>query len=309
MAKPTVGARERFQSALDALIEQVKEDRHILAAVLCGSLSHDQVYDKSDIDLVLVCADDKKTKGHGVSLVVDDINIHTSVTPRDAFKKRIEGTARNSFEHSLYAKSTLLFTRDPSIQSLYEEIQRLGTRDTDTRLLGAGSGAAYTLYKARKWFITREDLELTSLWLLYAATPLAQIEASLEGEIIGREVIPQGQRLNPQLFQVVYSDLLNKKKTKKSVGLALDTADDYLRRKARRLFKPVLDYLEAEGDACSATAIDHYFDRNFGVDQAITACEYLADAGIIDKVSTPVKLTTRSQMEVDELAFFYNGEE
>jgi hypothetical protein len=28
---------------------------------------------------------------------------------------------------------------------------------------------------------------------------------------------------------------------------------------------------------------------------------------MIDKVSTPVKLTTRSQMEVDELAFFYQG--
>ena len=37
----------------------------------------------------------------------------------------------------------------------------------------------------------------------------------------------------------------------------------------------------------------------------ITVCEYLADAGIVDKVSTPVKLTTNSQMEVDELAFYY----
>lgn len=42
-----VSARERFQAALDQLIEQVQQDRHILAAVLCGSLSHDDVYDKS----------------------------------------------------------------------------------------------------------------------------------------------------------------------------------------------------------------------------------------------------------------------
>ena len=39
------------------------------------------------------------------------------------------------------------------------------------------------------------------------------------------------------------------------------------------------------------------------------ACEYLADVGLIDKVSTPVKLTPRSQMEVDEFAFFYAGDE
>lgn len=301
--------RQRFEAALDELIEQVKADRHVLAAILCGSLSHDEVYDKSDIDLVLICTDDKKTQPHSVSLVVDDINIHTSVQPRSDFKKTIEGAARNSFQHSIYAKACLLFTKDPTVESLFDEIHHVGARDTDFQLMSSGAGAAYGLYKARKWFITRADLELTTVWLIGAAGSLAQIEAGLAGEIIGREVIPQGQALNPELFQVIYTDLLNRKKTKKSVGLALDTAEAYLERKAKRLFKPVFEYLQAMGDARSATDINHHFSRNHGIDNAVGACEYLADIGRIDKVSTPVRLTTRSQLEVDELAFFYNGED
>jgi hypothetical protein len=90
----TTNSRERFQAALDGLIEQVEQDRHILAAVLCGSLSHDEVYDKSDIDLVLISSDDKKMKSHSVSLVVDDVNIHASVLPRTDFKKGLEGATR-----------------------------------------------------------------------------------------------------------------------------------------------------------------------------------------------------------------------
>ena len=39
---------------------QVQQDRSILAAILCGSLSHDTVWAKSDIDLVLVTIDDSK---------------------------------------------------------------------------------------------------------------------------------------------------------------------------------------------------------------------------------------------------------
>lgn len=308
MNSENLRARRRFQAALDTLLEQVKEDRHILAAVLCGSLSHDQVYERSDIDLVLVCADDRKMKGLDVALVVDNINIHTVVVPRDSFKKTVEGAARNSGAHSLYAKSKLMFTRDPSIQGMFDRIQRLGGRDTEIQLLTSGCAVAGNLYKARKWLVTREDLELTSLWLLYAATPLAQIEAGLAGEIIGREVITQGQRLNPELFQVVYTGLLNRKKTRRGVGLALDRAEEYLRSKAPLLFKPILVYLQQEGDACSATDINHHFHRSFGIGHVTTACEYLADIGIVDKVSTPVKLTTLSQMEVDELAFFYNGE-
>jgi hypothetical protein len=63
-----------------------------------------------------------------------------------------------------------------------------------------------------------------------------------------------------------------------------------------------------EGEERSATAINHHFDRNHGIDNAVMACEYLADIEVIDKLSTPVRLTTRSQLEVDELAFFYDGE-
>ena len=36
-----------------------------------------------------------------------------------------------------------------------------------------------------------------------------------------------------------------------------------------------------------------------------TACEYLADQGLIGKASTPVQLTKKSNVEVQELAFFY----
>jgi hypothetical protein len=37
-------APQKFNSALETLVEQVKRDRSVLAAVLCGSLSHDTVW-------------------------------------------------------------------------------------------------------------------------------------------------------------------------------------------------------------------------------------------------------------------------
>jgi len=36
-----------------------------------------------------------------------------------------------------------------------------------------------------------------------------------------------------------------------------------------------------------------------------TVCEYLADQGIFGKASTPARLTKKSNVEVQELAFFY----
>ena len=95
--------QQKFTAALDALVEQVKEDRSVLAAILCGSLSHDAVWAKSDIDLVLVTIDDKKVESGGLSLYADGVNVHAFIFSRMQFRQTVEGSLHNSFMHSLLA--------------------------------------------------------------------------------------------------------------------------------------------------------------------------------------------------------------
>ena len=57
-------------------------------------------------------------------------------------------------------------------------------------------------------------------------------------------------------------------------------------------------------EARSATEIEYYFQRNFGIEGVTGACEYLADQGLIGKAPLPVRLTKRSNIDVNELAFF-----
>jgi hypothetical protein len=85
----------------------------------------------------------------------------------------------------------------------------------------------------------------------------------------------------------------------------LDAVDAYIAARAPTLFRPLLDHLREAGDTRSATEIERHFARNFDVSGVTTACEYLADQGLIAKASTPVRLTKRSNIEVQELAFVY----
>src|SRR5437763_4384062 len=83
--------QQTFHDALDALVEQVKADRSVLAAILCGSLSHDTVWEKSDIDLVLVTIDDKKVACADVALDANGVNVHACLLPRAEVRKAAEG--------------------------------------------------------------------------------------------------------------------------------------------------------------------------------------------------------------------------
>jgi len=299
---------QHFTIALEALVEQIKGDRSVLAAILCGSLSHDTVWAKSDIDLVLVTIDDRNVPASDVTLYADGVNVHASLMPRATFRSTVEGSFHNSFMHALLAKGRLLYTHDQTIADLCERLRKIGERDTEVQLLRAATYALPAIDKAHKWFLTRGDLDYSALWILYAATGLARLEVIGARLLADREVIPQAMKLNPAFFKIVYVDLLNTKKTPKNVQAALEAIDSYVAARAPALFALVIEHLREAGEARSSSEIDAHFTRNFDVSAVITACEYLADQGLIGKASTPVRLTKKSNVELQELAFFHVGD-
>jgi uncharacterized protein len=300
-----MGLQEQFGRALDALIEQVKGDRSIIAALLCGSLSHDTVWAKSDIDLVLVTIDDKKLASSEMALYAAGVNVHAFLMPRAEFRKTVESSIHNSFMHSFLAKGRLLYSHDPTIADLCAGLAKIGQRDAQIELFRAAVHVLPPMYKARKWFVTRGDLEYTALWILYTATPLAQVEVIGAGLLADREVIPQAVQVNPGLFKLIYTDLLNAKKTPKTVQTALEAIESYVSGRAPTLFRAVLDHLRETGEARSCIEIEDHFKRNRGIEGATLACEYLADQQLIGKVSIAAHLTKKSNIAVEQLAFVH----
>jgi len=302
MPEPTT--RHRFDAALDAFIEQVKGDRSILAAVLCGSLAYDEVWERSDIDLVLVTVDDKKVAAAALALYSEGINVHALLIPRAEFRKVVEGSVRNSFIHSFLARGRLVYTHDETIGDLCAGLGQLGDRDRAIELFRAASGALAPLDKAHKWLLTRGDLDYTALWILHTVAPLAKVEVIGAGLLADREVVPKALELNPAVFRRIYTDLLNQPKTRGKIDAALEVLDRYLADRAATLFGPLLDYLREVGDTRSATELEDYFKKNFDVGDVTMACEYLSNLGLIGKASSPIQLTKRSTVVVQELAFF-----
>src|SRR6187200_3053665 len=133
--------RRQFTAALDSLVADLKRDRSILAAILCGSLSHDTVWSRSDIDLALVTIDDRLVPSACVALHADGINVHGFLIPRTEFRKVVDGAMHNSFMHALLAKGRLLYTHDETIAGLCERLREIGRRDRQIQLLRAGCHA------------------------------------------------------------------------------------------------------------------------------------------------------------------------
>ncbi len=301
---PSEETRERYQLALTSLVEKLAKDRTVVAAILFGSLAYDEVWKNSDIDLWLIMEDGQK-EGY-VTLCEYDVNIHAQRIPRSRFKRGIEGDLAGGWLDFSFSTSALLFTKDDSITRWYGTINRIGSRDQSLQLMRHASYLIPSLNKAEKYFHLKEDYEYSFLWLMYVVRELASIEVILHHEAPAREVIHQALERNPRFFTAVYTDFVNQPKTHETVGRVLDQVNGYLEAKTDRLFRPLLDYLTESAEVRSLSEIDDYFRKKIQGGGLEEACEWLVRQEIIEKLSTPVHLTEKSRIKVEEPAYYYD---
>ena len=285
----------------------MKKDRYVIAAILFGSLAYDSVWEKSDIDIVLVGRDEKASE-RGYCLIENGINIHASLVSRSKFKQHLEGQLQGSFMHSWFVRSSLLYCTDETLREYYEEANRAGSHDIQMQVLRQCESLLITLAKAQKWFHVKQDYHYSFLWILYTVESMAKIETLRKGETAGREVIHQALKNNPPLFKALYTDLIDSPKNEKTIAAALQMIEGYLAANLYAFFSPVLDYLQDEGGVRSTTDLDAYFKRLAQVNSLSSLYEWLADRGALRKVPVPRRLTEKSAIEMDEAGYYYDGE-
>ena len=209
MSRSQQVVQERYRRALDALTQKLQQDRTVLAAIVYGSYSYDQVWEKSDIDLWIVMADDPKVRRYEDHCLTEEgVIIHANLIPRKRFQLNIEGSRQGGWLDFTFAHSTLLFSKDESIAAWYQDAERIGARDRDYQLLRRALPLLATLNKAQKWYQVKKDYDYSFLWLLNVADQLASVECILNGQAPGREVIHQALAFNPEFFDAIYTDLI-----------------------------------------------------------------------------------------------------
>ncbi len=297
--------RQVYEEALESFVAKVKQDRYVIAAILYGSLAYDDVWEKSDIDIMLIGREDKIPERY-YSLVEHGINIHVHMGPRSDFKALIERSLQGSLMHSILERSTLLFSSDETINEYYHNLHHVGSRDRDYQLLKVASYVVPMLTKSEKWLFVKKDPAYSFLWLMFLMDGLATIEVLFHNDVAGREVIKQALAYNPTFFNAVYADLVHQPKDDATMRRAIGKVNDYLDEKIYILFKPILTYLAEAGGVRSTTELNEHLRRKMQI-EGDSAYEWLADKGVIRKVSTPVRLTEKSRITLEEAAYYYDG--
>jgi hypothetical protein len=302
----------RFQNALQQLIDRVQADRYILAVILDGSLSEATIWHRVSINVWIIEADGatRRLRSDGNDerifriLVENGINIHAEVIPRSRFKLMVEGSSRTAFSCNFFAERKVVYSNDRSIDSWFKQANTVAIKDQERELLAFSTWTIHAVQHARKRLEIKQDLDLASQDLLSAAHSLAYTEIIRKGTVWEGDVIYKAMELDPELFQIVYLDVLAGRKKKKVLQAAIDRIDAYLGQHYKTHLKPLLALLKKENRVMPLSEISDYFAYSQVYPGHLeSSCEWLERKGVLQKFSAPFKLTRRSIEDVEEPAY------
>lgn len=299
-----------YREALQSFVERTKQDDQIIAAILLGSLSYDQVWEKSDIDMKLIVHDQKLIK-QGMCFVENGIPINASIQTRDEFKRWVEKSVSTSFNHSYLLRGTLLFTKDKSIEDYFANIRYIGERDRQLQLLQLGCHVLAIVAKAEKWYYVKNDEAYSAFWIIKMIDALAQIEVICNNDIPMRECVQQAMAINPDFFGFLYTGLVTGSVDNDKVKCALDRIVDYIREREMQLFRPIIDYLKQERDVRSVSEMSEKLGAFIRLDAGFLemACSWLTEREYLTQIPMSVKPTPKSRLFLDEPGYMLVDED
>lgn len=297
--------KARYTDALDSFVSKVKDDPNVIAIIVYGSLAYDLVWEKSDIDMQMVVRD-QQLKNHSYCIIEDGITINVSLALRSEFIRGLGKQIGGSFGHSTMAKGKIVYTADESLYEIFEENKEIGSDDIALSLFYMAASLIFIYDKCQKWLTVRRDPLYAQYFLLKAAEIIANMELCLKGEPASRESIQKALKLNADAVNPFYRDAMSHLLTEEEIVSALEKIESYLEKNLDIIKKPVIEFMSDEQIKTTTLIAKHFHTEGHFI---VNIFDYLAEKGVIEKVSQTIRITPKSKLAVEELGYLYIREE
>jgi predicted nucleotidyltransferase len=304
--------RQKYDQALDMFIERMKLDPNILAVYVYGSQVTGEIGEFSDIDMIIVTNDDRQPHRF-VILYENDVRIDADLYNRTEFRRQQQSFLHGGFFHHMLATSKLIYSKDRSIVEIGRELVGIAERDKELEIMRYSEWLLGCYLKAQKCLYVLQDLEKSLLWFPQLANLLAHVLLLMNDRIPGRDVLAQARELNNEILNEVITKAFKEALSESNLKQVLKIIETFLLENRQQLFRPIISYLSEAADARTITEIGDHLLQAFARpstdvpwDMAV-ALEWLTHHGDLMRATAPKRLTSKSRVTADEVAYYYMG--
>jgi predicted nucleotidyltransferase len=286
-----------YQSALNELAKKAEADEYVLNLMVGGSLSYDTVWEKSDIDVMLITRDEP----YGVRrmFIEKDVALEGEVVTRDYFRKGTQRVKDGSIFHSYFSKSKLIVSKDDTIKDIYEMGQDIGSRDVEDLLLLNYIFCKDLINKAHKALYVKDDPHFALNFVMSGIRRMANIEVLLNRTIPLRESTEQALNFNPDFFNAIFTDMIHApKKTWDVMDDVLKKMEGYLNERLSVFVQPIHRLLQKEDEMTHYDLMAKFSEIWLPLD-----LREFVEKGLIQQTEAPFRFTKKSSSEMMQPAY------
>ena len=292
--------KEKHLTALNNFAERVKKDPKVIALLLYGSLAYGTVWEKSDLDLELIVRDGSIPKSCLLLFEEEGIFAHLDLNEVSKFKKYLQ-RVRGGFDHGIYGRGELIFSKDEALRELFEEARKIGEDDAPKAFASKIDGLVNWMNKAEKYITMLNEPLYAQRFLQLCAPIVADMEMIRHRENPNRESILRARQLNPELMHEIFAVPSTTVMSKADIERTIKILDDYLMQHVSWWSRHLIRFL-SDGEIKTAS---HISEQCVGAD----ALEYLYQKGVVMRTTRPLGLFKHSRLTIDEVAYLYIKEE
>jgi len=298
----------RYAAAVQRLVELAESDSTLIGLYVYGSARRGDVWEHSDIDAVFITSDESRAWQTHV-LVEDGIYIDAEICSRSHFRKIHERSLRGSTVHAIFSSGKLVYAAEPTLKEYLEQATEIGERDIELLRLRLALGLGGSLHLAEKALAFRSDGVTGFVRVVDCLRDRARLELLAHGEPLRRDAVARACELSPD-FERLRCAAIAARDNVDDLLCVHGTLKNELRTNAETLLKPILDYLKEERRVRTMFEIHLAVGKRAGLSSIglALACNELADLGLIERMTHPVRLTKKGRVEFEEAAYFYGGD-
>lgn len=296
----------RYEEAVIRITQKLQQDDQILAVVLQGSVAEDEVWNNSDINLLIIHKEEKKTPKESITLVENGIITNAYIISKESFRTDLEiGPFKYYLLHQSLTTGRILFSNDEFLTESIEDIMKpMKNRDSKILLMGNYAGLMYYYEKASKMLYSKNEPEYSFYYILiHLIWNLATVTLGLEA-IKGnyyplRKIVRRCLKIEPELYKPLFTDLINANKDFEYLSNTLQIIKDYLDEVIETVYDPIFKFIKRAGHPVTEDELTDYL----GQKGTWSFIEPLVREGLLERTLAPARLTTRSRVHMNQAAY------
>ncbi|MBN1970266.1 MAG: nucleotidyltransferase domain-containing protein [Candidatus Delongbacteria bacterium] len=285
-----------YNEVANSFIERLKKDKNIIAVILTGSMITKQIWNKSDIDLIIIS--DKEINLKNGLIIESGINFDINCYVRISFKTMMEKSLPDSVNKMKVNKGKLVFCRDKGLEKIITEYQ-LDFHERQLLMLREFGIISSMLMKAKKNLAINCDVEESYFYLsAYIVEHVSNLILLINSKDLEYEykAIYAAKKIEPNLISEIFQ--ANYLCEVSTIEKALKGIEMYLDKNLRIVYQPLLDYcLKRSNDLDFIEAVEEYktqYSDHISID-----LDWLVEKKILLRTENPTLLSWGSKLEIN----------